>query len=480
MLSTPSPLRRLLRPLHPRRVGARLLHLAHLLGWHHVRLWLSGLRPTRLASSWRWLRSQRRILRRRRAEPKLTVAVDISPFWEPLAGIGWYLYRLLEHLAERDDVRLRLYGPDLVDKGDQPSPVVPLPEGPAVEVVRWRIPEDFSIVHYWLADRLRAREPWLISRDRNDVLFAPNFLPPPRFRGVSGAVVATVHDLSVEVVPETMRESTRRQLSEGLRQTMADATLILTDAEAVKKEIVDAGLAPEERIRAVHLAPASGAPESVGYESVGHESVGHESDAVGRPDNLPARYVLHIGTLEPRKNLPVLLDAFEALYASQDPAEMPALVLVGGLGWKSEGLAARLDSLADSEWLHREGYADEDRLAVVLRHAEWLALASRYEGFGLPAVEAMAAGVPLLLSDLPVLREMAGGAALYAPSGDVEAWTELLRRAATDDDLRREMAARSAERAQRFDWRRTADETVAAWREAVRISERGSTARVSR
>ena len=453
-----STLRRLLRPLHPRRVGARLLHLAHLLGWHHVRLWLSGLRPSRLSSSWRWLNEQRRVLRRRRDEPRLTVAVDISPFWEPLAGIGWYLYRLLQHLADRDDVRLRLYGPDLVDKGDQSSPVVPLPEGPAVEVVRWRIPEDFSIVHYWLADRLRARESWLISRDRNAVVFAPNFLPPPRFRGVPGAVVATVHDLSVEVVPETMRESTRRQLAASLRLTMAEATLILTDAEAVKQEIVEAGLAQAERIRAVHLAPAA-----------------KERDRATRPDDLPARYVLHVGTLEPRKNLPVLLDAFEALYASTDesakePSELPSLVLVGGLGWKSEALAARLDGLSDSGWLHREGYANEDRLAVVLQHAHWLALASRYEGFGLPAVEAMAVGVPLLLSDLPVLREIAGDAALYAPSGDVGAWVELLRRATADEDLRREMAARSAERARNFDWRRTADETVAAWQEAVRIA----------
>ena len=173
-----------------------------------------------------------------------------------------------------------------------------------------------------------------------------------------------------------------------------------------------------------------------------------------------------------------VLDAFEALYASWDsdsqPAPMPSLVLVGGLGWKSEDLAARLDALQGSGgsggWLLREGYADEDRLAIVLQHAEWLALASRYEGFGLPAVEAMAAGVPLLLSDLPVLREIAGDAALYAPPGDVEAWTALLRRATADGDLRRDMAARSAERAKQFDWRRTAEGTVAAWHEAARIS----------
>ncbi|MDA8015842.1 MAG: glycosyltransferase family 4 protein [Thermoanaerobaculia bacterium] len=433
---------------------ARLLHLSHLLGWHHARLWLAGLRPSRLAASWRWLHRQREVLLRRRREPRLTVGVDVSPFWEPLTGIGWYLFRLLQHLAQRDDVRLRLYGPDLVDKGDQPPPVESLPEGPAIEVVRWRIPEDFSVVHYWLADRLRGRERWLVSRDRNDILFAPNFLPPPRFRDCPGALVTTVHDLAVEVVPETMRESTREQLAAGLRRAMEESALVLTDAEAVRGEIIRAGLAPSERVRAVHLAPASGA----GTEVPGQ-----------RLEGLPERYVLHVGTLEPRKNLPVLLDAFEALLSSWNaPEEPPSLVLVGGMGWKSEALSARLASLDDSGWLHREGYADEDRLARIYRHAEWLVLASRYEGFGLPAVEAMAASVPLLLSDLPVLREIAGDAALYASAGDVPAWTQLLRKALTDASLRLEMVSRAQARSRRFDWRRTADETVAAWRDAAR------------
>lgn len=430
-----------------------------------MRLWLSGLRPSRLASSWRWLRDQRRVLRRRREEERLTVAVDVSPFWEPLTGIGWYLYRLLQHLAHRDDVRLRLYGPDLVDKGDQPPPVVPLPEGPALEVVRWRIPEDFSAVHYWLADRLRRREPWLIARDHNDVVFAPNFLPPPRFEGCPGALVATVHDLSVEVVPETMRESTRRRLATELRRTLDAATLVLTDAEAVRREIVDAGLASAERVRAVHLAPASGSsmPDHV------------DGRSGARPESLPPRYVLHVGTLEPRKNLPVLLDAFEELHRSWDGADpAPSLVLVGGLGWKSDALARRLDALAasDAAWLHREGYADEARLADLYRHAEWLVLASRYEGFGLPAVEAMAAGVPLLLSDLPVLREVADDAALYAPPDDVSAWTSTLRRALGDESLRAEMARRSRRRAERFDWGRTAEETVDVWRQAAARARR--------
>lgn len=450
--------RRLLRPFHPRRLAARLLHLAHLLGWHHVRLWLSGLRPSRLRASWRWLAEQRETLRRRRRDPRIKVAVDVSPFWQPLTGIGWYLYRLLEHLAERDDVALRLYGPDLVDKGDQPEPVVPLPEGPAIEVVRWGVPEDFSVVHYWLADRLRAREPRLIRLDGNEILFAPNFLPPPRFAGCPGKLVATVHDLSVEVVPETLRESTREQLVEGLHRTLERAARVITDSEAVRREILelrwddgggDRRRVDPQAVRAVHLAPAA------------RRDAGDQDP----PDDLPPRYVLHVGTIEPRKNLARLLEAWAA--ARRDLPDDVVLVLAGGRGWKTETLEDALASATEAGWLHHEGYVDDDRLAVLYRHAGWLVLPSVYEGFGLPAVEAMAAGVPLLLADIPVLREMAGDAALYAQPRDVGAWTDLLRRALGDDELRRRMARRSAARAGRFDWRRTAEETVEVWKEAV-------------
>lgn len=452
--------RRLLSPLHPRKLALRGLYLAHRLGWHHVWLWLSGLAPRRLAASARWLAACRATLRRRRREPRLTVAVDIAPFWEPLTGIGWYLYRLLEHLAARDDVRLRLYGPSLVDKGDQPEPVVPLPTGPALEEVCWSIPESFSIVHYWLADRLRAREGWLVARDRNDVLFAPNYFLPDRFHGSPGALVATVHDLSVDRVPETMRESTRRDLEKRLRATTAAAAALITDSDAVRGEIVEAGLATADAVHAVPLAPGS---------VVRRGSRGDEHDDVSaagpppRPERAPSRYILHVGTLEPRKDVGTLLTAFDRVRARHPEV---GLVLTGGWGWKADALRPRVAEAEAAGWLWPAGYVDQPTLEALYDHAEWLAMASLYEGFGLPAVEAMAAGVPLLLSDLPVLREVGGDAALYAPARDVDAWAALVDRALGDADLRTELAHRARTRAERFDWGRTADATLEVWRRA--------------
>ncbi len=454
-------IRRLLSPLHPRKLWSRARFVAHLLGWHHVKLWLSGLRPKRLIASWEFLRRQSAEIQSRRREPRLTVAVDISPFWEPLTGIGWYLYRLLQAMADREDVRLRLYGPGLVDKGDTPDPMVAIPEGPALERVQYRIPEDFSIVWYWLTDRLRPHEERLIAFDRNQVLFAPNYYLPERFGRCAGHLVATIHDLSVLVVPETMRESTREVLSRQLRATAEKAALVLTDSKAVEQEIVAEGLADEHRVKAVHLAPGS----TLGVEP-------------RIPDGLPERYVLFVGTIEPRKNLGTLLAAFSRFRQSsrasdseEKRSEGLSLVLCGGLGWKTESIKGRIEEAEQAGWCRRMGYLTESELVGVYSRAEWVALPSLYEGFGLPAVEAMAVGAPLLLADIAVLREVGGDAALYAPSRDVEAWVDLLVAIDRDPSLRARHSANSRRRSAVFSWQKTSDATVEAWRYAVDLQE---------
>lgn len=274
--------------------------------------------------------------------------------------------------------------------------------------------------------------------------------------------MATIHDLSVLVVPETMRESTREDLSRQLRDTAKKAALVLTDSEAVKKEIVAEGLAAEQRVRAVHLAPGS--------------TLGVEAKV---PAGLPDRYVLFVGTVEPRKNLETLLSAF-AEYRDQLVGPRVAqgsrtkglsLVLCGGLGWKTEQIKAQIEDAEQAGWCRRMGYLSEQELVGVYSAAQWVALPSLYEGFGLPAVEAMAVGVPLLLADIPVLREVGGEAALYAPSRDVGAWRDLLAKIDGDRTLREKLRGISRQRSEAFSWRKTSDATVAAWRYAVDMQE---------
>ncbi|MEM7356689.1 MAG: glycosyltransferase family 1 protein, partial [Acidobacteriota bacterium] len=442
-------LRRMISPLHPRRLRERLMRLAVRLGYNYVRLWVIGLHPRRIAATIRWGRWLRGVLRQRREEKRLTVAVDVSALWEPLTGIGWYLYRLLQHLADRDDVRLRLYGPGFVDKGDVPPPVVELPSGIAIEEVRYTVPEGLSFVHYYLAEKLRRIQERLIAADGNQVLFAPNYFLPTWFDRCEGQLVVTIHDLSFRKVPETLRESTRLDLERHFQQTIGRAARVLTDSETVRGELLESGLVEASRTHAVPLGQGSVAGATPTEPPLG----------------APRRYALHVGTVEPRKNLPTLLEAWRLL-RSQDPAA-PDLVLCGRLGWKTESLEEEIAAGEAEGWLVHYGYLPDEQVAALYRDALLVALPSIYEGFGLPAVEAMAAGAPLVCSDIPVLREVAGDAALYAPPDQPQAWAETVRELLGDASRLRTASVRGKERSRRFDWHHAAERTVEVWKEAA-------------
>ena len=403
--------------------------------------------PRRLRRTFVWLRGIAADVRRRRAEPRLTVAVDVNSFYEELTGVGWYLHQVLVHLAARDDLRLRLYGQSLVEEDPgAPRPAVEFPAGPAIERVVHAAPDGLVVPPWRASQILRRLAPLLAAADGNRVLFAPNYLFPPLFRFAGGARVATIHDLGLFKVPWAVRPDSAAALRERLERTLFEADLLLTPSEAVRRELIERGVSPG-RVRAIH--------HGTGTMS--------EAAAGSPPPGTPSRYALHVGTVEPRKNVPALLAAWRALRARG--TNPPPLVLCGGWGWKSEETRREIAVAEREGWVVHLGYVSPEGLAALYRGAELVALPSFYEGFGLPAIEALQAGAPLVASDLPVLREVAGDAALYAPPDRPDLWADRIAALLADGDLRAELKRRGKERAGRFDWRRSAAETAAAFRE---------------
>ena len=387
---------------------------------------------------------------RPRAGGRLTVAVDIDCFWNRLTGVGWYLFETLEHLSEAEGIRLRLYGQTIFPYADHPQPVVAPPRGSAIEVVAYTVPA-------WIPGRVTARvkswlEPRVLALQRNAVLFAPNYVLPPKFRLAGGAVVVVIHDLAFLRLPWTLQEETRAVLAAQLHVNLARAREVITVSQAVRGELLAAEPLDPARVTAIHHGP------------------GHLSRRKG--GNLPAwapeRYVLHVGTIEPRKNIELLLRVWEA-WTAEDPAA-PALVLCGRRGWKSDALHEAFATAEAAGWLRHPGYVDDDTLASLYRQALAVVSPSRYEGFGLPLVEALAAGVPVLASDIAVFREVAGDAAIFLPVDDAAAWKRALAGLAADPALRDRLAARGRERARAFDWTTAAARTRAVLERAARDS----------
>lgn len=433
------------KPLHKRVLGPP---------YRFLRARLSRVHPRRFLATGRWLVDVVQAVRRRRRERRLTVAVDVSMLWEPLTGIGWYVFRILDELSTREDLVLRLYGPSLAAAEMVEEPAAPLPCGPSIELVLYPVPAE-SLFHADSLIRLVRRfERWLIAADGNDVAFAPNFFPPARFelavRSGGARLVATIHDLTFRLFPWTMAEETRNLLSRHLDRVLREAAWIVTPSETVRRELARTDLASPARVRAVHHGP-------------GQLTV---TEPGPRPEWAPARFGLFVGTLEPRKNLETLLEAWRLLRRRlEDP---PDLVVCGRFGWKDEGLRHKVAEARAEGWLHHPGYVPNEELAALFRHALLLAFPSYYEGFGLPVLEAFAAETPVVASDLPVLREVAGDAALFAPPDRPEVWARRLAQLATDPDLRERLSARGRARATRFSWRQAAEEHAQVFRAAGR------------
>jgi glycosyltransferase involved in cell wall biosynthesis len=410
----------------------------------------SRLHPSRIAATGRWTWQLVSAIKARRRATGLTVAVDVTPLFGDRTGVGWYLHCLLTELSQREDLHLRLYGRSVfVHPNDEQISGDP-PRGPAIAHIAHPVPDDLSVSRDWLLRVLRALEPLLIAADGNRVVFAPNFVPPKRFRWARGGLVVTVHDLSFRDFSWTLRDETRRALAAQLDKTLARAQLVLTDSVTVQQELIASGLRTRAS-RAIPLGP-------------GHLSAATEA---AFPAEVPHRFALHVGTFEPRKNLPMLLRAWEQLHM-RSHVILP-LVLCGAPGWKNDDLRPILSQGEHARWLINLGYVSDGVLAELYRRAVMVCCPSLYEGFGLPVLEAMGMGTPVLASDIPVHREVAGTAAVLLPPDDPTRWATEAAALASDDDRRRELAARGRSRASEFSWRRAAADTAAAWAAAARI-----------
>ena len=412
---------------------------------HYVRRLLQALRPRAALATLRYARELWRTVRSRAKEPRLTVGVDVTALWEPLTGVGWYLYRLLEALAERDDVVVNLYGPTVIDSPDRVEPHVTLPEGPAMGQVLHEVPDDLALSRGFLIRLLRKLEPFLIAADGNDVLFGPNYFLPRRFTFARGARVVTVHDLGFRTVPWTLQEETLRELTAKLERSITEADQVLTVSAAIRDETTRYGYASPERLHVVHHGP-------------GHLS---EVEASNLPAGAPERYALHVGTLEPRKNVVMLLEAWQLLRQMRPNA--PDLLFCGRLGWKAEAIAEAMDQGKQEGWVHHPGYVSEGELAALYQRAELVVFPSLYEGFGLPAVEAFWAGTPLVCSDIAALREVAGEAALYAPADRPDLFAEQVARLLDSPEVRAELAEAGRRRAASLSWGTSAEKTLRVW-----------------
>jgi alpha-1,3-rhamnosyl/mannosyltransferase len=261
--------------------------------------------------------------------------------------------------------------------------------------------------------------------------------------------VATVHDLSIYRFPETHPSARRRYFELAFERSLRRADALITDSEAVRQELIADFSVPPERVTAIHL----------GVDATFHPRTANElRPTLSRHGLQPDGYLLSVATIEPRKKLDRLIAAYGEL--PETLRRRYPLVLTGAPGWLDGPIRAAIERGRSAGWLRFLGYVPEAELPLVYAGARALAMISVYEGFGLPVLEAMASGVPVLTSNLSCLPEVAGGAALLVDPDDVGAVSRMVERVLTDDVWRGQARATGQRRAALLTWERCALQTT--------------------
>jgi glycosyltransferase involved in cell wall biosynthesis len=279
-----------------------------------------------------------------------------------------------------------------------------------------------------------------------DLFHSPDFVLPP-----TGSVpaVLTVHDLSFLRVPQFFVPGFRDYLEAAVSRAVKRAVHILVDSHSTSRDLLEFMSVEPDRVTVVYP----------GVEARFRPIQDRERlEQVRARYNLPARFILGLSTLQPRKNFSGLIEAFGKLLSIQENTDL-GLVIAGGQGWMYEEILSSVDCLGLQGRVHFPGFVADSDLPPLYTLASVFAFPSWYEGFGLPVLEAMACGTPVVTADNSSLPEVAGDAALMVPAERPDALCQALLQASTQEELRKGMVAAGFKQARKFTWQ-TAAETV--------------------
>jgi glycosyltransferase involved in cell wall biosynthesis len=279
---------------------------------------------------------------------------------------------------------------------------------------------------------------------------APPFCPCP--------VVVSIHDLSFEHLPQTFKRRSRTQLRLTVRHSARRAARIISLSEHGRRDIIETYGITAERVSAIPLAaPAHFAPV--------HDN--RELQRVRHNYGIDGDYILTVGSIQPRKNLARLVQAYASLRGNKSADKLPKLVLVGKSGWLYDETLRALKETGVADTVVLTGYVPQEDLPALYSGALCFVYPSYFEGFGLPPLEAMKCGAPVIVGNKTSLPEVVGDAALTVDPFDVEAIASAMQRVIESPALREELSIKGRARAETFDWRETARKTLAIYQEVA-------------
>lgn len=373
----------------------------------------------------------------------MRIGIDATALPPQPVGAGNYIIQLIRSLSS-----LKVDDEFVIFAQQRGPALISLPESNSFE---WIILEDRNPGSRLIWEQTLF--PQMIRKSGVDLLHSLHYTRPAR---LACASVVTFHDMTFFLFPELHTRAKRLFFPLALRASARQADALTAVSESTRQDAIRVlGISPE-KITAIPLGvdPA--------FRPINDAEI---KRVIAEKYDLPEKFILYVGLLEPRKNLPVLIRAYKRLI---DGGEIYKLVLVGRFGWMYEELLKQINNLDLEGMVHFTGYVSQEDLPLVYNLSSLFVYPTLYEGFGLPALEAMACGVPVITTDVSSLPEIVGEAGILVPVNDLEALHGAMIAVLGDENLRRKMITKGIQRAAKFTWEQTAKLTFQVYQQVMR------------
>ena len=387
---------------------------------------------------------------------RIKVVFDAQLLFErQKTGIGWNAKKMIDELVQYPELDCTLNCFLMKDR-ERTEAILKVyrEQGCKVHQSRW-MP---ARIYYHLERLLPVPYRWIFGKNDGITQFFNYTIP----FGVSGQNVTFIYDMAYMACPETMAQRTRHWLSRNMNKYCSRASKILTISDFSRQEIHRYLDVPLEKIEVVYCG--------VDTEQYHPDYSEDRIQEVKAKYNISGAYILYLGTLEPRKNIEALIRAYQRLLTAgpsrfgQNHSVFPKLVLAGKKGWLYDSIFQLVKEFHLENQVIFTGYVDESDAAPLLCGARMFVFPSLYEGFGIPPLEAMACGTPVIVSDCASLPEVVGDAGLLVPPMDIEKLAESMNRLLKDDQLHTALREAGLKRAGQFTWKASAKKLVQIYR----------------
>lgn len=372
----------------------------------------------------------------------MKIGVDARCLARQLTGIGFYCLNIIEKLEAYKDIELFLFSPSPLQVKTSSLKNISVIEGGYENPISRQIWGELQL-------------PFLIQKYHIDVFWGPSHRIPLLLSQKIPSVL-TIHDLVWKKQPKTMAKATRLLETLFMPPSLKKADIVIADSLSTAQDIIEYYPKLNDKIRHIPLGPGNFDRKTKA-----------DTSPIDTAENnsYKKNYILFVGTIEPRKNLTRLLEAFAKL--ETDLKQKFELIIVGAKGWGGVDINSITASLNIKNHVKITGYVSENEMQMLYKNAYALAMPSLYEGFGLPILEAQSYGVPVITSSNSSMPEVAGKGAILVDPFCVESISKALKRLLGDNELRQALSAKAIKNVRKYSWEKTAEQTLNAFKEAI-------------